>query len=103
MGASTIVKAKTRMAAKINNIAIIFNHFSSPTQEDHSKMASQEELGSKATTNFKNLNFGKSAYQHYLRAKLYTVSHIKTTIEAIWVFIGTHATKVMARVYQDYN
>ena len=100
MGASIDVKAKTRMAAKINNTAIIFSHFSSQTQEDLPKMASKEESGSKATTNFRNCNFGTSLYQHYLGAELYAISRIKATIEAIWIFIGTHATKVMARVYQ---
>ena len=104
MGASTDVKAKTRMAAKITNTAIIFSHFSSHfsswTQENCPKMASQEESGSRATTNFKNLNFGKSLYQHYLGAELYAILRIIATIEAIWVLINTHATKVMARVYQ---
>ena len=85
------------MAAKINNIAFATSHFSS---HDLPKMASQEKSGSKATTNFKNLNFNKSLYQDYLRAKLYAVLHTKATVEAIWVFIDTHATKVMARVYQ---
>ena len=66
-------------------------------EEDHPpEMASQ----AKTTTNYQNLNFGKSLYHNYLQAELHAILHIKAIVEAIWVFFGTHATKVVARVYQ---
>ena len=94
------MKAKTRMVAKINNTGLSISHFSNWMQEDLPEMASQEKPGSKATTNYQNLNFGKSLYQHYLEAEDHAFLRITSLVEAIWIFVNPHATKVVARVYQ---
>ena len=93
MGALIDVRAKTRMAARINNTASIFSHFSSQTQDDSPEMASQNNYKKQAMTTCFDINKYKVSCLIQKRVEVDMLLGSQSSSEAIWVNLGPPTTQ----------
>ena len=92
MGASTDARAKTKMAAKINNTAIISSHFSSQTQDDSPEMASQNNYRQQAVTTQFDIDEYKVSCLKQQRFEVNMLLSSQSSSEAIWVNLNPPTT-----------
>ena len=85
MGVLIDFQSKTRMAAKINNTAIIFSRFSSQTQDDSPEMASQNNYRQEAVPTCFNINKYKVSCLKQQRVEFNMLLGSQPSSEAILV------------------